>query len=184
MFANWSEDVDWKAQTYTTYYSTLSQKASEYMSYAHRCYRNTTKEISEGCKTYVRSTLPYTKDANASCPFDTEMCLVPQRNILLDTGYLDSIEFLGINNGPRFDFRLKRHCAPLRTQGYALPSTADSASQWMEYHYGPSLVDGLLRPYSHRIRLREPTSVYDLEDLRISDGYRVRYIQFSHTNLV
>lgn len=174
MFANWSEDIDWKAKAYTTYYSALSQKASEYLSYTHRCYQNRTNDIPDGCKTYVQSTLPYTKDANASCPFDTEMCQKPQGNMLLDTGYLDSNKYLGINRGPRFDFRLKRHCAPLQTEGYALPNTTDPNNPWMEYYYGASQGSGFPRPYSYRIRMRLPTPIEDWEDLKSTDTYKIR----------
>lgn len=174
MSGNWSEDIEFKAKAYTAYYTTLSQKAAEYMSYTHQCYQNRTRAIPNECKIYVQPTLPYTKNMNASCPFDDEMCLKPQENILLDTGYLDSNKYLGVNGGPRFDFRLKRHCAPLKTQGYAVANTSDPENPWMEYYYGPSDAGGYLRPFSHRIRMGNLAPIRDWEDLRNTDTYKIR----------
>ena len=95
-----------------------SQTLNEYAMYTLRCYRDEMAANTQMCHTYSAQRLPYTMDVNASCPFSKEMCRSPNQNVLLDTGYLDSSEHFGINTSPRFQFRYKRHCAPLVTEGY------------------------------------------------------------------
>jgi hypothetical protein len=56
-------------------------------------------------------------DRNAPCPFPHKLCKSTYGNLFLDTGYLNSNEYFGINTPPeeRFYFRNPLHCAPLAT---------------------------------------------------------------------
>lgn len=173
MPSTFSDDIVYKATAWTLYYSALSQKASEYLTYTHRCYQNRGAEIPDDCKVYEKPFLPYSRDANASCPFDKELCVLPHGNLFLDTGYLDSNEHFGINTGPKFKFRLKRHCAPLETNGYTQVNASDPDNTWMEYYYGPSYAATTLRPYSHRVRMNVTSPLNDWEDLRSTDNYKI-----------
>ena len=66
----------------TQFNNEQTQLASQYLAYAYQCYPlNLSSETPSECKTYVQSALPYNKNANASCPFDSEMCVLPQGNI-------------------------------------------------------------------------------------------------------
>ncbi|KAH7337348.1 hypothetical protein BKA66DRAFT_544411 [Pyrenochaeta sp. MPI-SDFR-AT-0127] len=172
----WSEDIEWKAKAWTEYFSAQSQKASEYLTYVNRCYKSPGASLSDECKIYAKPSLPYTTDRNATCPFDPEVCTLPRGNLLLDTGYLDSYEYLGLNDGPRFQFQLRRHCAPLKTQGYTttVPDETNPATSWLEYNYGASSNGILPVPYTYRLRPKNSTDVVlSWDDLLLGDDYRI-----------
>ncbi|KAF2127586.1 hypothetical protein P153DRAFT_387328 [Dothidotthia symphoricarpi CBS 119687] len=166
-------DTGAAANIWTEYFSSLNQKASEYLTYAHKCYQNQTGSVSKDCGIYVKASLPYTKDASAGCPFDAEMCTLPQGNLILDSGYLDSYKDFGLNSGPQFLFRLKRHCAPLETDGYseAFTDQSDPPLQWMRYYYGTSL--GGLQPYTYRIRTNVTEPTIDVDALFSEADYKI-----------
>lgn len=157
------------------YFSAQTQKASEYLTYVNRCYKNPGAALSDECKIYAKPALPYSRDINVGCPFDPEVCAQTQGNILLDTGFLDSYEYLGLNDGPRFKFQLRRHCAPLKTQGYTNTVTdpSDPSASWVEYNYGPSSNGLSLRSYTHRARPSTDTPIASWEDLWNGDDYRI-----------
>lgn len=70
---------------------------------------------------YVRPSLHFTSDRNASCPFTGDICLSEFGNLKLDTGYINTHEDLGINapREDRFFLRNMYHCAPLKTDGFS-----------------------------------------------------------------
>jgi len=92
------------------------------------------------CHTFTKTKLPYTVETNATCPFDDKICRLTSGNVLLDTGRLDSLDDFGINSGPRFQFRMQRHCAPLVTKGFSTVYTDPDqpADKFMRYTYGRS----------------------------------------------
>ncbi|KAF2002997.1 hypothetical protein P154DRAFT_573407 [Amniculicola lignicola CBS 123094] len=98
------------APNVTTY---RTKRATEYLTYALRCYGHAKTLRSDKCQTFAVSSLPYTKDASARCPFNQGSCVFETDNIALDTGYLDSYKHFGVNNGPRVSVRLRRQCAPI-----------------------------------------------------------------------
>ncbi|KAF2491600.1 hypothetical protein BU16DRAFT_468495 [Lophium mytilinum] len=118
--------------------SNQAPKLTNYLSYALQCYRRTDQSRSTKCQTFVKPELAYTVDSNASCPFSDEMCVSKYQNLFLDTGYLDSINDLGVNQGPRFLVRSTRHCAPLVTRGYSRLHTdqQNPSLHFMRYYYG------------------------------------------------
>jgi len=112
------------------------QKVADYFSYATKCYHNTKVQGTESCNKFTISTLPYTSNKNASCPFAEEMCKSNTGNLLLDSGYLDSLDHLGLIKGPRFAIRYYTHCAPLNTQNFTEVITASNSSQrFLRYKY-------------------------------------------------
>lgn len=90
------------------------------------------------CTYFVKNTLPSKVDYRAPCPFPGEICRSHSSNILLDSGYIDSVKDQGIN-GPQdesIQFRTVLHCAPLETQGY-VSNEATPSNNYTNYHYGP-----------------------------------------------
>lgn len=113
-----------------------SQKCVDAFTYAAQCYRQDGTQ-SEMCNTFIKQTLPFTSDRNASCPFSKHICTSDFDNILLDSSFLDSAQHLGMNKGPRFVFRYQTHCAPLKTEGYTETITSPYNSRTRQiYRYG------------------------------------------------
>lgn len=135
------------------YHSEFQNKASNY---ALRCYDP--KENTSGCQTYVRKSLHSTITHNASCPFEESICKSKDKNILIDTGILDSHYDLGINAPleDRFQYREKIHCAPLATQGHT-----KTKNQMIRFYYGPYAPFG--------VRIHEYSYQYVLNRSRIDD---------------
>ena len=116
----------------------LSRVVLESSTYAAQCYGQT----KGACDTFISQSLPYQVDKHASCPFHEKICKLANDNLLLDTVAIDSVEHLGLNDGPRFTVHHKMHCAPLKTENYTkvIPSKDTSSSSLVEYYYGP--IDG------------------------------------------
>lgn len=131
--------------TNTSYRSTFTesnalyenQKINGFFAYATECYGQPDVQRTERCETFVRPTLPYKSDRNASCPFAEEMCKSSSDNLLIDSGKLDSSDHLGLNKGPRFTVRYQSHCAPLKTHGFTeVVTEPDSLRRFQVYKYG------------------------------------------------
>lgn len=93
--------------------------------YAQRCYES--DSTTSDCNILLQESLPITSVTNASCPFDSKLCISQDSNIMLESGLLDSAMNLGLNwpNDERFQLQFRMHCAPLVTEGYR-----------SDYHYG------------------------------------------------
>ena len=119
-----------------------STRYTAYLNYASQCYSTASASQSEACRPYVKPRLSYSVVKNASCPFQDGMCIYKSGNILLDTGYLDSLQDFGINTPPslRFSFRMTLQCAPIVTQGFTklYPSNDTNKPDSIHYHYGAS----------------------------------------------
>lgn len=82
--------------------------------YVRQCYSG--KATNLGCGVYNRQSLPFTVNANASCPFAPGVCLYNDHSAFaMDTGLLDSHADLGVNAPPehRILFRRVTTCAPV-----------------------------------------------------------------------
>ncbi|KAI1736478.1 hypothetical protein F4680DRAFT_432254 [Xylaria scruposa] len=115
----------------------LTERIVASQEYGIRCYSNISSTTM--CNNFVKERLPVTVVSNASCPFQSSICKEEDRNLLLDTGYLDSINDFGINTPPenRFLFRQLSHCAPILTEGYTkLDNVSDPTKPIMKYFYG------------------------------------------------
>jgi len=127
--------------TYSKINPYLGQRNLEYSNYASQCYRGGQSTASNGCATFVKSSLPRKVDRNDRCPFSKEMCISDAGNIVIDTGYLSSLDDFGINAPPedRFLYRRVHRCAPLVTEGYREVYNGTALSQpasLMRYFYG------------------------------------------------
>lgn len=120
-------------------YSTQNQNA--FMNYAMQCYQDTFRSARpETCQIYVKPRLPIKRTTNASCPFAEEICQNRNSNLLLDSGFLNSHDDLGINMPleDRFLFRMVHQCAPIVSDGFSkIYQPSDSSPlPLMRYYYG------------------------------------------------
>ncbi|RDA95396.1 hypothetical protein CP533_3421 [Ophiocordyceps camponoti-saundersi (nom. inval.)] len=113
------------------------RRLTESANYAQQCYSTGGGGLLN-CGTFVQRSLPYTSNRQAPCPFQGGICRSNTSNLMLDTGYLDSHEHLGVNSSPdlRIRFRTTLHCAPLETEGYSGDIRTPSRN-YTRYFYGP-----------------------------------------------
>ncbi|KAH8725985.1 hypothetical protein GQ44DRAFT_680159 [Phaeosphaeriaceae sp. PMI808] len=111
-------------------------KANTYLNYGSQCYTNKTN--ADGCNTYIKPRLPLTSTRGIPCPFGGNICKLDNDNLMMDTGYLDSLEDLGINTPlkNRFQLRTVHQCAPLKTQGYTTEYNDTEYGTIKRYMYG------------------------------------------------
>jgi hypothetical protein len=104
--------------------------------YALQCYANNSANQLD-CGTFVQKRLPINVQMNASCPFNSTICKSQDKNLFLDTGYLDSHQHFGINApaSERFLYRKVLHCAPLVTEGYKSKANDSNGHPVTRYFY-------------------------------------------------
>lgn len=122
----------------STVLSAQAKRLSNAANYAQQCYSVNMSRAFD-CTTFVQPSLPSIIDRNAPCPFDHGICRSNTSNIHLDTGHIDSSQFLGINapRSERILFRSTLTCAPLVTENYSDNITLPSGN-FTRYYYGPS----------------------------------------------
>lgn len=76
----------------------MSRIVLQSSTYAAQCYGQT----KGACDMFISQSLPYHVDKHASCPFQEKICKLANDNVLLETGAIDSVKHLGLNDGPRF----------------------------------------------------------------------------------
>jgi hypothetical protein len=134
-----NDEADWEG--YVTLFEPLQWKrVTTYANYALQCYQGNVTAGAEECYPYIKSRLKTNVTRNAACPFNSTMCKSQDANIIMDTGFIDSNEDLGLNQAPenRFQMRLIHHCAPLVTEGFSEPFRGnDTDEERMRYYYGP-----------------------------------------------
>lgn len=87
-------------------------------SYARNCYLGAHDPIQ--CGTYPVSDIPWTT-SEVDCPFGDDICLTNLTSAYqMDTGRIDSREFLGINapDGSTVEYRKVTTCSPITSKGY------------------------------------------------------------------
>ncbi|CAN8104865.1 unnamed protein product [Discula destructiva] len=129
-------DIESIAQQ-TAYVSVTSKWVAESLNYVQQCYSANSSGIAD-CNYYVTQRLPGYINNTAGCPFpDSSMCKDAESNILLDTGFLNSHDHLGVNAPPeeRILLRSVLQCAPLTTEGFNSPD----GSNYTAYYYGEQL---------------------------------------------
>jgi hypothetical protein len=157
-------------QTVAGYSASISKFANDTIAaraYARSCYGPTTP--ASACGLYAQQSLPYTKN-NVKCPFgeDTNgqrLCIVDSA-LMLDSGLLDSSEYLGINapKNDRILFRRALTCSPINVTAYQKPSNVtdeDGFTNW-QYFLGPNGVPGV-----------DWTYLYDTHKAEDDFGYQV-----------
>lgn len=118
----------------TTFAPHMSRIVLESSTYAAQCYGRT----KGACDMFVSQSLPYQMNKHASCPFQEKICKLAKDNLLLETDAIDSVEHLGLNDGPRFTVHHRMHCAPLKTEDYTktAPLQSESSRSLVAYYYG------------------------------------------------
>ncbi|KAF2138635.1 uncharacterized protein K452DRAFT_204656, partial [Aplosporella prunicola CBS 121167] len=139
-------------------------------SYARRCYRNNSKP--DDCPTFAARMLPTTIYPDAECPFQVkDICQSDSKNLLLDSGHINSHTHLGINAPPqhRFTFRQLTACAPLKTDAYSLlRNDSDNVfgAPYTEYYYGPPTTNQT--NYTYAFPLKTPASSTNPNDYTLA----------------
>jgi hypothetical protein len=128
----------WAFQTYAL--AAAQQRAT---SYVDNCYEPAT--IPGSCNIYYNTTISYSEEHNASCPFLGEVCLYGQTlAYALDTDFVDS-NVLGINTPTCYQFRRRTVCSPLVMNSsyiqYWYPQNRSDLSPMASYAYGNSETD-------------------------------------------
>ena|SRR5690242_1723115 len=113
--------------------------------YASTCYLD--HRSTDSCRTFVRSSLPYSISRNVECPFPGkgQICRKLKGAIRLDSGYLKSHTDLGINTPPssRFLYRTVNECASIRTIGSSRRASNHSTTETMfSLLYGKDMMGG------------------------------------------
>ncbi|KAF2265455.1 hypothetical protein CC78DRAFT_515110 [Lojkania enalia] len=113
-----------------------ARRASEFLNYGLQCYTNSSN--TDGCNLYIKRQLPLKSSRNATCPFGDDICKLGNDNLLMDTGYLDSLRDFGINTGSdkRFQMRFVQQCAPIKTEGYTEEFNDTQFGPVTRYFYG------------------------------------------------
>lgn len=142
------------------------QRVTAYSNYALQCYTGNTTTAAEDCAPYVKANLESKITRNAGCPFASEMCKSDSDNLIVDSGYIDSNEHLGINAPAkdRFQVRMLHHCAPIVTEGFTNTSVGANTSEiFQRYWYG-----GLVPPinFTQEVSLNETDSYKTLKNTR------------------
>ncbi|RDW62486.1 hypothetical protein BP5796_10788 [Coleophoma crateriformis] len=115
----------------------LAKRINDAANYAKQCYSTNSSGLL-GCDKFVVQTLPTVIwDNNTACPFKDGICKSNNSNLLLDTGFIDSHDHLGINapENERFAWRYSMHCGPLVTQGFSEQFVFQNTT-WVAYKYG------------------------------------------------
>lgn len=93
-------------------------------SYARSCY-GCSATNPQLCNQYVTRQIQYTTNRNATCPFAPDICLNATAAFSLDTGYLSSLQTLGVNTRQQdsITYRRKTTCSPITDEGYITSGT-------------------------------------------------------------
>ncbi|KAJ2981336.1 hypothetical protein NUW58_g6714 [Xylaria curta] len=105
--------------------------------YAQQCYSNDKTGLLD-CGRFITKKVENSKiNIQASCPFRNNICRNESTNLLIDSGYIDSHDILGLNAPPNERILLRNvlHCAPLTTTGFAREANTSVGMRTL-YHYG------------------------------------------------
>jgi hypothetical protein len=116
-----------------------SKQTATLANYARECYSPGASGVLD-CSTFVQKHLGANGIANlrAPCPFGGNICRTNDKNLMLDSGFLDSNDDLGLNapHNERFTYRRVLNCAPLRTEGFRSTYNISQDKSLTAYHYG------------------------------------------------
>lgn len=110
--------------------------------YARACYGGNAP--AGQCETFPVSSLKWTAQDNASCPFDPEICVEGTAAYKMTTELLDSHTHLGINSAKKDRVQVQKQttCSPLiqardpRNGSTGVPGMGDDGDILLEYYYG------------------------------------------------
>jgi hypothetical protein len=114
-----------------------AERATKFLNYGMQCYTDDVHV--DGCNTYIKPRLQSVSTRSVLCPFGDNICKLDNDNLMIDTGYMDSLEDFGINTAPkdRFQLRMMHVCAPLKTEGYTRDFNDTEYGAVKQYMYGP-----------------------------------------------
>ena len=143
------------------WYTKMVDDVQQSLEYAQGCYISSpsSTDTASPCYTFKNSTLRSTMSIDQSCPFDAKMCHNAADTLVLDTGFLDSYEHLGINARPtdRLKYQQLTTCAVLNDTSHIvgwdgiLTATEDSVlnSKSAYAYYGASHLKGTNWTYAY-----------------------------------
>lgn len=136
----------------STHVSFESRRHTRVANYAEQCYSGTNTGILDCSRYVVRNISGSSIDYNASCPFGSDICRKNESNIRLDSGYIDSNDYLGLNapSGQRFSLRQVLSCAPLKTAGYN-DTTVQYNKTFISYNYGETEVGSTTLNFTYAV---------------------------------
>jgi hypothetical protein len=108
------KDIDAKGEADDTFIGKRLGDTKDAAQYVNQCYQNSTSRLT--CQSYVRPSISFITNQNASCPFASGTCRMGDTAAFsMDTGLLDSHVDFGINAPPenRVLFRRMATCAPI-----------------------------------------------------------------------
>ncbi|KAI1129747.1 hypothetical protein F5Y10DRAFT_276535 [Nemania abortiva] len=117
----------------------LANQITNAANYAQQCYSNSTGTL--GCTGFTKDRIPSIVQFNAECPFHETVCRSKTSNLFLDTGYINSHNFFGLNSPleNRVLYRKTLQCAPLVTKGYT-STWRSSTANYTRYHHGSFII--------------------------------------------
>lgn len=183
-----SDQVDDLTKYLAEFQPYTSERANQFLNYGMQCYTNTSS--SDGCNLYIKPQLPLKSGRGVACPFKEGICKLEADNLELDTGYLNSLEHLGINLSPseRFEFRMVHQCAPIKTEGYTEQFNDSHVGPVMRYLYGENLLTDAINNGTRWTYEVPVNNTYVPVDGTPSVGvprreYSLGFVNFSHANL-
>ncbi|KAI0155334.1 hypothetical protein GGR57DRAFT_491761 [Xylariaceae sp. FL1272] len=128
-------EVNW--QDYFAETEWLAKKVNNAANYAQQCYSSSSSSSQFDCDTFAAPRIDSRVELNAPCPFDSTLCLTDEANIRIDSGYVDSHTYLGLNAPlhKRVFWRNVLHCVPLATKGFTSLDPQSPTNDTL-YHYG------------------------------------------------
>lgn len=130
-----------------------AERATKFLNYGMQCYTNETQ--TDGCNTYIKPRLNLQSKRGIPCPFGDNICKSDNDNLMMDSGFMDSLEDLGINTAAkdRFQLRMVHTCAPLKTQGYTEDYNDTEYGAVKRYKYGGVRTIRANLTFTHEVRV-------------------------------
>lgn len=107
------------------------------------------------CYQYPKPNIPWTNRTNAACPFKGDICKDDVGGFEMDTGFIDSLETLGINTkaSEAVEYRKVTSCSVIRTKEYSyeynITKSENEVEQMIGYYYG-TFLNGDEEDYTYR----------------------------------
>lgn len=130
-----------------------AERATRFLNYGMQCYTNETQ--TDGCNTYIKPRLNLKSTRGIACPFGDNICKSENDNLMMDSGFMDSREDLGINTAAkdRFQLRMVHTCAPLKTEGYTEDYNDTEYGAVKRYKYGGAKSIRANLTFTHEVHL-------------------------------